>query len=65
MGDVHRLQRGCCQVVGHGFRQNEVAIGETLHERAGTEPVGAVIREVRFIGHKQSRDGRRHVIDYR
>src|SRR5690606_19535375 len=36
------------QEVADGHRQNEVAVGQPLHERAGAEPVGAVVGEVGF-----------------
>ena len=34
------------QVVGDGVGEDEVAVGEALHHRAGAEPVGAVVGEV-------------------
>jgi len=36
------------EVIGEGGWDDEVAIGEALHEGAGSEAVGAVVREVGF-----------------
>ena len=45
-------------------RQHEVAVGETLHQRAGAEPVGAVVGEVGLTGDEQARDvGAQVVVD--
>src|SRR5258708_30953787 len=62
MRDVNRVECSRGDVVRHGTRQNEIAIGETLHERTRAEPVGAVIGEVRFTTNKQSRDSRHQVV---
>ena len=62
MRNVHRIQFGRSDVVGNGVRQDEIPVGETLHQRARAEPVGAVVREVRFTAHEQSRDGRHQVV---
>ena len=39
------------EVVVDRRRQHEVAVGEALHQRAGPEPVGAVVGEVRLAEH--------------
>ena len=43
------------QVVADRVRQDEVAVGQALHQRAGAEPVGAVVGEVRLADHEQAR----------
>ena len=43
------------QIIADGVGENEIAIRQTLHQRAGAEPVGAVVGEVGFAGHKQPR----------
>ena len=45
------------QVVVDGVRQNEVTISQTLHQGGGTQAVSAVVGEVSFTSHKQTRDG--------
>ena len=57
VGGTHRIQFVGSNVIGHSGRENEVAVGETLHERAGAEPVGTVVREVRLTAHEQSGNG--------
>ena len=42
------------EVVGDGRRKHEVAVGETLHQRAGTEPVGALVGEVGLTEHVEA-----------
>src|SRR5207247_3900902 len=36
------------EIVADGVRQDEVAVGEPLHERARSQPVRAVVGEVRL-----------------
>ena len=50
------------EVVGDGGRQHEVAVGEALHERAGTEAVGAVVGEVRLAEHVEAGDVAHQVV---
>src|SRR5437763_11185579 len=50
------------EVIGKRVRQNEVTIGQTLHEGAGAEPVRSVIREIRFADHEQSRNVAHQVV---
>ena len=42
------------EIIRQRVGQNEIAVGQTLHEGAGSEPVGAVIGKVRFADHKQA-----------
>ena len=44
------------QIVGDGRRDDEIAVGQPLHECGGPEPVGAVIGEIRFAQHVQAGD---------
>ena len=46
MAGIHLRQLGLRQVIADGVRQNEVAIGQSLHQRAGTQAIGAVVGEV-------------------
>ena len=48
-------QRRAGQVVADGVGDDEVAVGQPLHQRARAEPVGAVIGEVRLAEHVQAR----------
>ena len=41
------------QVAGQRVGQDEVAVGQALHERARPQPIGAVIGEVRLADHEQ------------
>ena len=41
---------------------NEIAVRETLHQRACTEPVCAVVGEVRLTTDEESRDSRHQVV---
>ena len=45
------------EVVADGVGDDEVAVGEALHQRAGAEAVGAVVGEVGFAEHEQAGDG--------
>ena len=42
------------EVVADGVGDDEVAVGQPLHQRARAEPVGAVIGEVRLAEHVQA-----------
>ena len=55
-------QRRAGEVVADGRRDDEVAVGEALHEGAGAEAVGAVVREVRLAQDVQPRDGAHQVV---
>ena len=50
------------QVVADGVRNDEVAVGEPLHQRAGAQAVGAVVGEVRFAEHVQPGDVAHQVV---
>ena len=50
------------QVIADGVRQDEVAIGQALHERTGAQAVRAMIREVGFSGYEQSRNGAHQLV---
>ena len=45
------------KVVADGVGQDEVAVGQALHQRAGAEAVGAVVGEIRLAQHEQARAG--------
>ena len=44
------------QVVVHGVGQDEVAVGQPLHEGGGAQAVGAVVGEVGLSGDVEARD---------
>ncbi len=50
------------QVVADGVRDDEIAVGEALHQRAGAQAVGAVIGKIRFADDEQAGDGRHQVV---
>ncbi len=50
------------QIVSNRVGHDEVAVGKSLHQRAGAEAVCAVVREVSLTNHKQARDGALQVI---
>ena len=60
LGD--RLERAVGEVVADRVRQDEVAVGQALHQRRGAEAVGAVVGEVGLAGHEQSGDRRLQVV---
>src|SRR5919199_826120 len=45
-----------CQIVADRLRQYEVAVGQTLHQGAGAEPVGAMVREVGLADDEEAGD---------
>ena len=45
------------EVVLEGVGEDEVAVGQALHERAGAEAVGSVVGEVGFAGGEEAGDG--------
>ncbi len=52
--DRHRLRaEQRCEVVADRVRENEVTVGEPLHERGRPEAVRAVVGEVRLAEHEQ------------
>ena len=57
---VASLARG--QVVADRVRQDEVAVGQPLHQRARAEPVGAVVGEVGLAEHVQPGDRAHQVV---
>ena len=60
--DLFERRRG--HVVGQGVRKDEVAVGQALHEGAGSQAVGTLVGEVGFAGDEQARDvGHQVVID--
>ena len=52
---VHVLEDPPGQVARDGRRDDEVAVRETLHQRAGAEAVRPVVREVGLAEHEESR----------
>ena len=59
---LHRLQPRAGQVVGERIGDDEVAVGQPLHEGARTEAIGAVIREVRLAENVQAGDVAHQVV---
>ncbi len=59
-GDLR--QRRARQIVAERVGDDEVAVGQALHQRARAEAVGAVVGEVRFTEHVQARDRRHEVV---
>ena len=43
------------EIIWERVRQNEVTVNQTLHQRAGSEAVGAVIGKICFTDNKQTR----------
>ena len=62
MVGAHLGQRRRGQVVADRVRDDEVAVGQALHERAGAQPVRAVVREVGFPEHVQAGDRAHEVV---
>ena len=59
----HRLlPEQACEIVPHRVRQDEIAVGQPLHQRRGAEAVRAVVGEVRLAAHEASGDGAHQVI---
>ena len=44
------------EIIAHRVRNNEVAVAQPLHQRAGAQAVGSMIGEVRLADHKQIRE---------
>src|ERR1035437_3024191 len=59
---VHFGRLGTRQIVADGVRQDEVAIGQALHQRARTQAVGPVIGEVRLTRDVEAGDGAHQVV---
>ncbi len=59
-GDLCGL--GGREIVADGIRNNEVAIGKTLHKGAGAETVGTVIGEIGFTEDEESGDGGHEIV---
>src|SRR5215213_1498875 len=58
----YRRQRRAREVVADGVGNDEVAVGQSLHQRAGAQPVRAVIAEVGFPEHVQARQVAHQVV---
>ncbi len=58
----HLGQVGGGQVIADRVRDHEVPVGQPLHERAGPQPVGPVVGEVRFAQHVQAGDRAHEVV---
>ncbi len=43
------------KIIADRIWQHEISVGETLHQRAGAQPVSAVVGEIGFAQHEQSR----------
>jgi len=56
MRDAHGIQRIEGDVIRDRIGKDEVAIGQALHERARTEPVRAMVGEVRLSAREQPGD---------
>ena len=62
VGGIDLLEFVGGQIIADGVWQNEVAVGQALHERAGAQAVGAVVGEVRFADHVQAGDSGHQVV---
>ena len=56
LGIEHRWKFVGREVVADAVRNDEIPVGEPLHQRAGSQAVGAMIGEVGFANHKQAGD---------
>ena len=52
----HFAQLRRCEIVADGVGNDEVAVGQALHQGAGAEAIGAVVGEIRFAEDEQSGD---------
>ena len=57
-----RRERALGEVVADRVGQDEVAVGQALHQRRRAEPVGAVVGEVGLAGDEQPGDRRLQVV---
>ena len=57
-----RGELGAAEVVAERCREDEVAVGQALHQRRGAEAVGAVIGEVGLADDVEPRDGALQVV---
>ena len=55
-------EAGPGQVAADGVRNDKVAVGQALHQGAGAQAVGAVIREVGLTQDEQAGDGAHQVV---
>src|SRR5262249_13846993 len=62
MRRIDPFQFRCGDVVADGVGKDEISIRQALHQRAGPEPVGAVIREVCFADRVQAGNRRHQVV---
>ena len=51
-----------CEIISNRVRQNEISVGQTLHQSRGTQAVSTVVWEVTFSDSVQSRDGCHQVV---
>ena len=57
LGVIGRRPSSCFverEVIAERVRNDEVAVGQALHQGAGAEAIGAVVGEVRFAEHEQA-----------
>ena len=59
---IHLALLGTGEIVADGVGQDEVAIGQALHQRARAQAIGAVIGEVRLTRDIQAGDGAHQVV---
>ena len=62
MALVHLVEFRARQIVADCIWKDEVAVRQSLHQRAGAEPVCAVIGKVRFAGDEQARDSAHQLV---
>ena len=62
MRRVDLVQLGGSQVVGDGSRQNEITVGQALHQRTCPQAVGTMIGEVCLADHMQPGNGAHEVV---
>ena len=62
MRPIEPFQFRCREIIADRVRKNEIAVGQSLHQRTGSEPVGAVIGEVSLADRIKPRDRRHQVV---
>ena len=50
------------KIAAEGIRQDEIPVGEPLHERARAQPVGALVGEIRLADHEEPGNGAHEVV---
>src|ERR1017187_3150728 len=59
---IHLFELVGCQVIADGVGQDEVSVGQALHEGAGAQAIGAMIAEIGLADDVQPREVRHQVV---